>query len=57
MTDGSITQIRLGKKQDDDLVRKISRLMKKGDFKEINLIVRDGVTVKFEETDIIKVVK
>lgn len=56
MTDGSISQIRLGKKQDDELVRKISRLMKKGDFKEINLIVRDGVTVKFEETDIIKVI-
>lgn len=55
MEDGSITQLRLSKKQDDDLVRKISKLMKKGEFKEVNFIVRDGVPVKFEETDIVKV--
>lgn len=55
MEDGSITQLRLSKRQDDELLNKISRLMKKGEFKEVNLVVRDGVTVKFEEIDIVKV--
>lgn len=55
LDNGGITQLRLGKKQDEDLIRKISRLMKKGDYKEIHLKVRDGMTIHSTETDIIKV--
>ncbi len=55
LDNGGITQLRLGKKQDEDLIKKISRLMKKGDYKEIHLKVRDGMTIHSTETDIIKV--
>jgi hypothetical protein len=57
LEDGSITQLRLGKKKDDDLIRKISRILKKGDYQEIQLNVRDGIPVKLDVTDIVKIKK
>lgn len=57
LEDGSITQLRLGKKKDDDLIRKISRILKKGDYQEIHLNVRDGIPVKLDVTDIVKIKK
>jgi DNA-binding transcriptional MerR regulator len=57
MEDGSITQLRLGKKQDEDLIRKISRILKKGDYQEIHLNVNDGNLTKLDVTDIVKIKK
>ena len=57
MEDGSITQLRLGKKQDEDLIRKISRILKKGDYQEIHLNVKDGSLIKLDVTDIVKIKK
>ncbi len=51
---GSIIQMRLTKKSDDAMIRKISRLLKRGDYKEIELISKDGSVVKCIETDIVK---
>ena len=55
MEDGSITQLRLGKKQDEDLIRKISRILKRGDYQEIHLNVNDGRLIKLDVTDIVKI--
>jgi DNA-binding transcriptional MerR regulator len=57
MEDGSITQLRLGKKQDEDLIRKLSRILKKGDYQEIHLNVKDGSLIKLDVTDIVKIKK
>ncbi len=57
MDNGAITQLRLAKKQDEEMIKKISRILKKGDYKEIHLNVRDGIPVKLEVTDIIKIKK
>lgn len=57
MEDGAITQLRLAKKQDEEMIKKISRILKKGDYQEIHLNVRDGIPVKLEVTDIIKIKK
>lgn len=51
---GSILQFRVTKKDDKQLLEKLQRLMKQGDYKEIELITRDGKIVKLMETDIIK---
>lgn len=52
LENGSITQLRLTKKDSSHLMMKIQRLLKRGDFKEIEIIARDGKIVKFEEKDI-----
>jgi hypothetical protein len=54
--DGSITHIKPMRedKENADMIRKLSRLMKKGEYKQIELITRDGDIIKYEETDIIK---
>ena len=54
LEDGSITQFRSTKKDDSQLMMKIQRLLKRGDFKEIDIISRDGTVVRYEETDIVK---
>ena len=54
LEDGSITQFRSTKKDDSQLMMKIQRLLKRGDFKEIDIISRDGTIVRYEETDIVK---
>ena len=55
LADGSISQFRLTKKESDNgLMMKIQRLLKRGDFKEIEIISRDGIIVKFNETDVMK---
>lgn len=54
--DGSITHIKPMRedKENEAMIRKLSRLMKKGEYKQIELITRDGNIVKYDETDIIK---
>jgi DNA-binding transcriptional MerR regulator len=51
---GEVIQLRLKKKKDDATENKISRLFKKGDYKEIQLITRDGKVISYDETEIIK---
>lgn len=54
--DGSITHIKPMREdnENEEMIKKLSRLMKKGEYKQIELITRDGTIVKYEETDIIK---
>ena len=52
--DGIIKLIKVTKKDVDKLMNKIGRLLKKGDFKEISFLSRDGRIVKYDEVDIIK---
>lgn len=54
---GEVIQLRLKKKKDDATENKISRLFKKGDYKEIQLITRDGKVISYDETEIIKLNK
>jgi hypothetical protein len=50
----TIVLSRATKKNDEDLMKQIAKLLKKGDFKEVEFISRDGHIVKFNETEIIK---
>lgn len=54
--DGSITHIKQTRedRENEDMIRKLSRLMKKGDYKEIELLTRDGKIVKYSEINILK---
>ena len=52
--DGIIKLIKVTKKDVDKLMNKIGRLLKKGDFKEISFLSRDGRIVRYDEVDIIK---
>ncbi len=54
--DGSITHLRPTKnnKENEEIIKKFSRLMKKGDYKRIELKVVNGDIVSLEEEDIIK---
>ena len=49
-----IKLVRLTKKDGEKLMHQIARLLKKGDFKEISFLSRDGRVVRYEEVDIIK---
>jgi len=52
--EGVIKLVRLTKKDGDKLMHQIARLLKKGDFKEISFLSRDGRVVRYDEIDIIK---
>jgi len=36
------------------LMKQLARLMKKGDFLQVEFVTRDGSIVKYDETEIIK---
>lgn len=54
--DGSITHIKLTKqdRENEDMLRKLSRLFKTNEFKDIELTTRNGKIIKYSETDIVK---
>jgi hypothetical protein len=52
--DGMIKLVKVTKKDGDKLMQQIARLLKKGDFKEITFLSRDGRIVRYDEVDIIK---
>ncbi len=52
--EGIIKLTKLTKKDGDKLMHQIARLLKKGDFKEISFLSRDGRVVRYDEVDIIK---
>lgn len=52
--EGIIKLAKVTKKDVDKLMNKIGRLLKKGDFKEISFLSRDGRIVRYDEVDIIK---
>jgi DNA-binding transcriptional MerR regulator len=52
--EGIIKLIKVTKKDGDKLMQQIARLLKKGDFKEISFLSRDGSIVRYDEVDIIK---
>lgn len=51
---GVIKLVKVTKKDGDKLMQQIARLLKKGDFKEISFLSRDGSIVRYDEVDIIK---
>ena len=51
---GVIKLVKVKKKDGDKLMQQIARLLKKGDFKEISFLSRDGSIVRYDEVDIIK---
>jgi len=57
MEDGEMRNLRLKKKDNDELIRTITRQMKKGEYKHIEFIIKDGIAVSAEETEIIKLKK
>ena len=52
--EGMIKLVKVTKKDGDKLMQQIARLLKKGDFKEISFLSRDGRIVRYDEVDIIK---
>jgi hypothetical protein len=42
------------KKNDDSMIKNFARLMKKGDFKDVEFSTRDGKIIKFNEIELIK---
>ncbi len=52
--EGMIKLAKVTKKDGDKLMQQIARLLKKGDFKEITFLSRDGSIVRYDEVDIIK---
>ena len=52
--EGIIKLAKLTKKDGVKLMDQIARLLKKGDFKEISFLSRDGRVVRYDEIDIIK---
>jgi DNA-binding transcriptional MerR regulator len=52
--EGVIKLTKLTKKDGGRLMHQIARLLKKGDFKEISFVSRDGKVVRYEEIDIVK---
>ena len=52
--EGIIKLTKVTKKDGDKLMQQIGRLLKKGDFKEITFLSRDGRIVRYDEVDIIK---
>lgn len=51
---GEVFQLRLKKKKDTEIENKVSRLFKKGDYKEIHLLTRNGKVISYDESDIVK---
>lgn len=52
--ESTIKYVRLTKKDGGKLMHQITRLLKKGDFKEITFLSRDGKVVRYDEVDIVK---
>lgn len=52
--EGMIKLTKVTKKDGDKLMQQIGRLLKKGEFKEITFLSRDGRIVRYDEVDIIK---
>ena len=52
--EGIIKLTKVTNKDGDKLMQQIGRLLKKGDFKEITFLSRDGRIVRYDEVDIIK---
>lgn len=56
IADGSITHLKTTKRQkeNEEMIKKLSRLFKKGQYVSIELTTNDGNIVKFEETEVTK---
>ena len=54
LASGQIILTRATKRNNDKLMKQLARLMKKGDFLQVEFVTRDGSIVKYDETEIIK---
>lgn len=56
VADGSITHLKTTKRQkeNEEMIKKLSRLFKKGQYVSIELTTNDGNIVKYEETEVTK---
>lgn len=57
INDGGITHLRYSKnkKENEAMIKRFSKMIKKGDYKKIELLTVDGVIVNYEEEDLIKI--
>ena len=56
ISDGSVTHIKTtnNDKENQEMIRKLSRLLKKGQYTNIELTTKDGVIVKYTQTEMVK---
>lgn len=56
VADGSITHLRKTKRQkeNDEMIKRLSRLFKKGQYVSIELTTNDGTIIKYDETEVTK---
>ena len=57
LVDETITHLKLTKKNNELMINKISRLLKKGEYKDVLFTTKDGTIVKFEEVESVKLNK
>lgn len=59
LTDGVISHIKLTKNasENEEIIRKLSRLFKTNEFKDIELVTRKGKIINYQETDVVKIKK
>jgi len=54
LQEGMIVLTRAQKKDNDDIMKQLARLMKRGDFVDLEISARDGKIVKVNQTELIK---
>ena len=54
LQDGRIVLTKAQKKDNDELVKQLARIMKRGDFVDLELSARDGKIIKLNKTELIK---
>jgi DNA-binding transcriptional MerR regulator len=54
LQEGVIVLTRAQKKDNDDIIKQLARLMKRGDFVDLEISARDGKIIKVNQTELIK---
>lgn len=54
LQEGMIVLTRAQKKDNDDIIKQLARLMKRGDFVDLEISARDGKIIKVNQTELIK---
>jgi hypothetical protein len=54
LQEGMIVLTRAQKKDNDDIIKQLARIMKRGDFVDLEISARDGKIIKVNQTELIK---
>jgi hypothetical protein len=54
LQEGVIVLTRAQKKDNDDIIKQLARIMKRGDFVDLEISARDGKIIKVNQTELIK---